>query len=43
MIPTPGATPATCGSVARKPKRAPEAVSRITFGPGVKSDEGTKG
>ena len=36
VIPTPSATPATCGSVRAMPNRAPEAVSRITLGPGVK-------
>ena len=33
--PMPTAVPTTCGSVRRKPKAAPEAISRMLFGPGV--------
>ncbi len=36
-IPVPTGTPSRCGIVARKPKRAPEAVSSTTFGPGENS------
>ena len=39
----PAATPRTWGIVARKPNRAPEAVSRMTFGPGENSPAKTKG
>ena len=34
MRPVPMGTPSKCGKVARKPKRAPDAVSITTFGPG---------
>ncbi len=42
VIPTPTATPAICGKVGRTPNRAPEAVSKMTFGPGENSPAKTK-
>jgi hypothetical protein len=42
VIPTPSATPAMWGRVARNPNRAPDVVRRITFGPGEKSPRKTK-
>jgi hypothetical protein len=42
VIPTPSATPRICGTLARKPNRAPDVVRRMTFGPGVKSPRKTK-
>jgi hypothetical protein len=36
MKPKPSVIPTICGIVRRKPKFAPEAVTKTTFGPGVR-------
>lgn len=41
MMPTPTTIPAICGNVRAKPNRAPDVVTKITFGPGENSPRNT--